>query len=99
MNLRVTQRQLSSITLGCQITPESQQNGIITNYTVNITPPGGSSYTLVTTRLYSTATNLLSNSLYAFAVAASTIAGRGPYTSPSLLALTPSPGMVLYFLQ
>ena len=88
LNLRVTRRQLTSITLAWGSPPLSHQNGIITNYTLHITSQGHS-YAIVTKTLNP---SLLSNSLYMFAVAASTVVGRGPYTSPSLSVRTPSPG-------
>ena len=90
----MTQRRQTSIAVAWQSPPLPQQNGIITNYTVHITPPEGDSYTLVTVGLSLTVYNLLSNSLYAFAVAASTVAGRGPYTNPSLPVRTSSPGII-----
>lgn len=93
LNLRVVQQQLTSITVSWQPPTASQQNGVITSYTIHITPPeGGSPYTLVTTGLSLTATSLIGNSPYSFAVAASTDAGTGPYTSPSLSIRTPPPG-------
>ena len=92
LNLRVTQRQLTSITLAWGSPPLSHQNGLITNYTLHITPQEGPSYTIVTRTLNLIAASLLSNSLYMFAVAARTVVGRGPYTSPSLSVRTPSPG-------
>jgi hypothetical protein len=91
LNLRVTQRQLTSITLAWGSPPLSHQNGLITSYTLHITPQEGPSYTIVTRTLNLIAASLLSNSLYMFAVAASTVVGRGPYTSPSLSVRTPSP--------
>lgn len=70
-----------------------QQNGAINSYTVHITPQGGSAYTRVTTGLSFVASSLLPNTEYLFAVAASTAAGLGPYSSPSLRARTLPPGI------
>ena len=95
-NVRVTQRQLTSITLEWQPPLSYQQNGIITTYTVQITQLGESLSTVTTTGLRITISSLLPNSLYSFMVAASTAVGRGPYTSPSLNVRTLSPGMYRY---
>ena len=92
LNFRATQKQLTSVTLVWQPPHPYQQNGVITNYTVHITPPGQSPYTVVTTELLLTVSSLLGNTLYSFAVAASTVVGRGPYTSPSVTVQTLSPG-------
>jgi receptor-type tyrosine-protein phosphatase Q len=92
-NVRVTQRQLTSITLEWQPPLSYQQNGIITTYTVQITQLGESLSTVTTTGLRITISSLLPNSLYSFMVAASTAVGRGPYTSPSLNVRTLSPAV------
>ncbi|CAI8037191.1 Phosphatidylinositol phosphatase PTPRQ [Geodia barretti] len=90
-NVRVQQRRLTSITVAWQPPPLDQQNGVIVSYTVHITPQGGSAYTRVTTALSFLASSLLPNTEYSFAVAASTAAGRGSYSSPSLRARTIPP--------
>ena len=92
MNFRVTGKQQNSITVAWQAPASSQQNGIITNYTVHIITKNGSSYSQVATGLYLTGSSLLSNSMYFFSVAASTVAGRGPYTSPASSVKTLFPG-------
>jgi receptor-type tyrosine-protein phosphatase Q len=63
LNLRVTRRQLTSITLAWGSPPLSHQNGIITNYTLHITSQEGHSYAIVTKTLNLIASSLLSNSL------------------------------------
>ena len=91
-NFRVLQRQQTSISLSWQPPAPEQQNGIITSYTVYITPDGGSTYTIVTAGLNLVVSSLLPNTRYHFTVAASNEAGLGPQTSPSLEARTIPPG-------
>ena len=91
-NVRVLQQRLTSITVAWESPPLDQQNGVIISYTVNITPQGGSAYTHVATGLSFLASSLLPNTDYSFAVAASTSAGTGPYSSPTLMARTTPPG-------
>lgn len=93
-NLRATQRQLTSITLEWQPPLFSQQNGIITTYTVQVVQIGETLSTVTTTGLRLTISSLLSNSFYSFMVAASTVAGIGPYTTPSLTVQTLPPGIL-----
>ena len=92
-NLRATQRQLTSITLEWQPPLLSQQNGKITTYTVQVVQLGETLSTVTTSGLRLTISSLLSNSFYSFMVAASTVVGIGPYTTPSLTVRTLSPGM------
>ena len=99
LNLRIMLRQLTSISLAWQPPPESQQNGIITIYTVQVIPPGQSPFTITTTELSLTVSSLLGNSQYSFAVAASTVVGIGPYSSPSIIAQTLRPGIEPFSLQ
>ena len=86
-------RQLTSISLAWQPPLDSQQNGIITNYTVQVIPPGQSPFTITTTELSLTVSSLLGNSQYSFAVAASTVVGIGPYSSLSITTRTLRPGI------
>ena len=86
-------RQLTSISLAWQPPLESQQNGIITIYTVQVIPPGQSPFTITTTELSLTVSSLLGNSQYSFAVAASTVVGIGPYSSLSITTRTLRPGI------
>ena len=99
LNLRIMRRQMTSISLAWQPPLESQQNGIITIYTVQIIPPVQSPFTITTTELSLTVSSLLGNSQYSFAVAASTVVGIGPYSSPSITAQTLRPGIEPFSLQ
>ena len=96
-NLRARDTRRTSITLVWQPPPASQQNGIITNYTVQVTPAVESEYTVMTTELLLIVSPLLGNSPYTFAVAASTVVGIGPYSSP-ITASTEGPGVLLLWI-
>ena len=96
-NFRARDTRRTSITLVWQPPPASQQNGIITNYTVRVTPTVESQYTVMTTELLLIVSPLLGNSPYTFAVAASTVVGIGPYSSP-ITASTEGPGVLLLWM-
>ena len=99
LNFRIIHRRLTSITLAWQPPPESEQNGIITTYTVQVIPPVQSPFMITTTELSLTVSSLLGNSQYSFAVAASTVVGIGPYSSPSITTQTLRPGTEPFSLQ
>ena len=83
IGLSVTSQTSSSLTLAWMAPPLERQNGLIIGYSVNVT----NSDTGASTLLSSTGNSIIVGQLspytsYLCSVAAQTIVGQGPYTSP-----------------
>ena len=83
IGLSVISQTSSSLTLAWMAPPLERQNGLITGYSVNVTNTDtGVSVLLSSTRNSITVTQLSPYTSYLCSVAAQTIVGQGPYTSP-----------------
>ena len=79
-NIRALEIDESSITLGWNPPLASEQNGLITNYAINVTTEGGNILYFETNSNTYTVSNLEPYQVYHFELAAETVAGRGPFS-------------------
>ena len=83
IGLSVTSQTSNSLTLAWMAPPPERQNGLITGYSINVTNTDtGASVFLSSTGNSITIGQLSPYTSYLCSVAAQTIVGQGPYTSP-----------------
>ena len=83
IGLNIDAQSSSSVTLAWMVPPLERQNGIITGYSVNVTNNDtGVSMLLSSTENSITVAQLSPYTTYLCSVAAQTVVGLGPYTSP-----------------
>ena len=80
-NFATTLVSATSVTLMWDPPLPDEQNGIITKYTVRVTPAESAIYEEITTTTRHLVDSLEANQLYSFVVAAHTVAGKGTFSN------------------
>ena len=94
-NLHTGEVNYTSITVLWEPVPCVQQNGVITNYSINYSESSVTSGPFVATTLSFTATSLFPGTLYTFEVAAVNSEGTGPYEQQVVSTTIPT-GIYFY---
>ena len=93
-NIQTLEIDESSIILVWDPPLASEQNGLITDYAINMTTEGGNTLYFETNSSTYTVSNLEPYQVYHFELAAETVAGRGPF-SISIPFLTGEAGIAV----
>ena len=93
-NIQALEIDETSITLVWDPPLASEQNGLITDYAINVTTEGGNMLYFETNSSTYTVSSLEPYKVYYFELAAETVAGRGPF-SISMPFLTGEAGIAI----